>query len=185
VGDLKTRAQWYQRARLLLGVCMLTLVVGFYLFGYRPQKVRLEALRQSHADELQNLRVAEDQTRRLPDVAGDVRLLRARLERTKRLPPQDELPACIKEIDMLGQQSALRTFDITPGSPHRQELFNDMPVDLRFQGDYVDVVNFLRKLDEVQRLTRVRSIKMSSTHDRKSGQVEVQLSMELYFAASN
>ena len=46
---------------------------------------------------------------------------------------------------------------------------------------FLNACTFLRQTEEMQRLTRVRSISIRSK-DGKLGQVEVQMAMNIYFA---
>jgi Tfp pilus assembly protein PilO len=73
---------------------------------------------------------------------------------------------------------------VTPSiMPVRSELFDEQPVSLTFEGDFVNVFSFLRQTEEMQRLTRVKELKLrSSDRTGKSGQVEVELSMNIYFS---
>jgi hypothetical protein len=50
----------------------------------------------------------------------------------------------------------------------------------------MSVFSFLRQTEQMQRLTRVKELKLKSS-DRadKAGQVEVELSMNIYFAAED
>jgi Tfp pilus assembly protein PilO len=96
------------------------------------------------------------------------------------MPRQQELPSFIKDIWQLADQASLRKFYLTPGVPSRDERFNQLPVKLTFEGDFVGVYSFLRHAEEFQRLTRVRGMNMKCK-DRQ-GQVGVQLTMNIYFA---
>lgn len=172
----------YERLQRGLAVLMVLMVGGFYLLEYRPQERTLRSLREQVTAAQQDLRASQQKARVLPDVASDVRALRARLDRVKRLPPQEELSQTTGELAALGQQLALNNFRLEPGASQRQDLFNSLEVSLNFDGDFVDVVSFLRKADEMQRLTRVKSVQMQAVDKGKPGQVTVQVAMNLYFA---
>jgi Tfp pilus assembly protein PilO len=184
VADLKIRVQLYERVQWLLAVGMLLMAAAFYALEYRPQEQQLLSLHQRIAAAQGDLKVNQERARALPDVAADVRSLRARLDRVKRLPPQEELSQTTGDLAALGQQLALQDFRLEPGSSQRGELFNCLDVSLDFSGDFRDVITFLRDADEMQRLTRVKSVRIVSTDKAKPGQVNVQVAMDLYFAPS-
>ena len=52
---------------------------------------------------------------------------------------------------------------------------------LKFEGKFPSVANFLRSAEEMQRLTRTRRLDLKC-RDVKSGNVDVELSMNIYFA---
>ena len=82
------------------------------------------------------------------------------------------------------RSAALRKVTVTPSViPTRSELFAEQPVSLKFEGDFLSVFSFLRQTEEMQRLTRVRELRLRSD-DRaaRPGQVEVELSMNIYFS---
>jgi Tfp pilus assembly protein PilO len=63
--------------------------------------------------------------------------------------------------------------------PVRSELFAEQPVSLKFEGDFLKVFSFLRQTEQMQRLTRVRELKIKNNRSNKPGQVEVELSMNI------
>jgi Tfp pilus assembly protein PilO len=182
MGSLQNQIQWYARAQWTLGVFMTALVLCFYFLAYRPilsRQVELNACIQERTRELD---ASRQQTRILPDVASEVERLRARLERSrKRIPAQLELPQFIKDVTQLSQQSRLAKFSFKPGAAARGGVVSELPIQLNFEGDFVNVFSFLRNSEEMPRLTRVRGVNIKSRD--KSGQVQVTLTMNIYFGA--
>ncbi len=182
MGTLQNQIRWCARAQWTMTVATLALAAAFYLLGYRPLTHRLHALHAQIDECERDLMESRLQTKILPDVAGEVEKLRARLERShKSIPPQQELPQFIRDVTQLSQQAALRPFSYKPGVPARGELVNELPITLNFAGDFVNVYTFLRNTEEMPRLARVRGISIRAKD--KTGQVNVQLSMNIYFAA--
>jgi Tfp pilus assembly protein PilO len=179
--SLRSQITWFNRIQWTLAGAVVLMSAGFYLFAYRPQTRRQEELRASIVKQQHELDSSQSQTSVLPSVASEVKLLRVRLEKFKALPRQQELPQFIRDIAQLGQQAALKRFSLTPGVPSRDDRFNELPVQLTFEGDFVNVFSFLRHTEDLQRLTRVRGMSVKSKD--KLGQVKVQLSMNIYFAA--
>ena len=63
------------------------------------------------------------------------------------------------------------------------EQFAEWPISLKFEGDFMNVFSFLRKTEEMQRLTRLRGLRLKGLdHGGKAGQVQVELSMNIYFS---
>lgn len=181
--SLQVQTSWFTRMQWALASAMLILVGSFYLLAYRPFTSRLANLRIQSTQNQRDLASGQSQTSILPGVAAEVKLLRLKLEKFKALPRQQELPQFIRDIAQLGQQASLKKFDLKPGMPSRDDRFNDLPIQLTFEGDFVNVFSFLRHTEDLQRLTRVRGMSVKSKD--KQGQVKVQLSMNIYFAADD
>lgn len=172
------RVQW------TLASCMFVMVGSFYLLGYRPTIARQKMLAAQIVEKQRELMAARLQTRILPDVASEVEQLKAKLERSKKsIPRQQELPQFIRHVTQLSQQAALRRFGYKPGVPNRGELVSELPIQFGFDGDFVNVFSFLRNTEEMPRLTRVRGMTIKSRDRDRGGQVQVQLSMNIYFSA--
>jgi len=112
----------------------------------------------------------------------EVERLRAELRKYKTLPRQQELAQFIKDVAQLGSQSSLKRFFLNPGTPVRGEQFSEQPMQLTFEGDFVNVYSFLRHTEELERLTRLRGLSIRS-RDRM-GTVKVQLAMSIYVEAN-
>jgi hypothetical protein len=52
---------------------------------------------------------------------------------------------------------------------------------MNFEGDFQNVFSFIRQLEEMQRLTRVRSLTVKCK-DGKLGHVDVSMAMNIYFS---
>ena len=181
IGNLQNHVRWFVRAQWALGILMAAMLGSFFLFGYAPQIARLHQLQTQIAQSQFELRQNQMKTRELPAVAIDVKNLRQQLDASKQLPPLQELPQFLKDVAALGQQCSLHPFSFKQGIPSRGDLFCQLPIVLTFDGDYLDAFNFLRHTEQMQRLTRIRDMSIK-TKDSQTGQVDVQVSMNIYFA---
>jgi Tfp pilus assembly protein PilO len=181
MGNLQNHVRWFIRAQWALGALMVALLVAFFAFGYRPQTARLRQLQLDISQRQYELRQSQDKTRILPAIAADVKSLRQQLDASKKLPPQQELPQFLKDVTALGQRCSLHPFTFKQGMPTHGDLFCELPVALTFEGDFIDAFNFLRSTEAMQRLTRVRSMTIKAM-DGTAGRVQVQVSMNIYFA---
>jgi Tfp pilus assembly protein PilO len=179
--NLQNHVRMFRQAQWGLGALMVALLGSFFLFGYRPQTAALRRLQTEIGQQQYELRESQAKTRILPAVAVDVINLRQQLDASKKLPAQQELPQFLKDVAALGQQCSLHPFSFKQGVPTHGDLFSELPINLSFEGDYVDAFNFLRRVECMQRLTRIRNMSIK-TKDGQSGRIEVQLSMNIYFA---
>jgi Tfp pilus assembly protein PilO len=181
MANLQNHVRWFIRAQWTLGGIMVTLFGSFLLFDYRPYLTRLHQLQVDLSQCQYELQENQAKTKVLPAVAADVKHLRQQLDASKKLPPRQELPQFLKDVTALGQSCNLHPFTFKQGMPTRGDLFCEQPINLTFEGNFVDAFNFLRQTEQMQRLIRVRNMSIKSV-DGQSGRVEVQLSMNIYFA---
>ncbi|MEA2708334.1 MAG: type pilus assembly protein PilO [Phycisphaerales bacterium] len=182
---LQTQAEWCARAQWVLGVTLIVMIIGFYAIAYRPNKEKLDGLETQIAAKRRDLTSNRTRVQILPDVLLAVNEMRNRLERfDKKLPKAPELHAFINSITEVSSQAGLRNkWTVEPGVPVRSDLYAEWPISLKFEGDFNSVFNFLRRAEEMQRLTRVKGLKIRGLEAAgKPGQVQVELSMNIYFA---
>lgn len=173
------------KAQGLLGLALLLAVLGWFMLGYRPMTARLGELKMQIEARQRELSGNNSRVSILPGVIDKVNELRARLEKfDKQLPRQQELERFIKDIDAMVHSAELRKVTVEPALlPQRSELYAELPVSLKFEGDFLSVFSFLRQTEEMQRLTRVKNLNVrSSQRSQNPGQVEVELSMNIYFS---
>ena len=122
----------------------------------------------------------------LPSVQNAVLLMQARLERfDKRIPANPEPGAFINDITELSHQSGLQNrWDVTPGMPQHsdRERYAEWPISLKFEGNFLNVCQFLSRAESMTRLTRVKGLKIHNIDAGKNGVVQVELSLNIYYA---
>ncbi len=177
--DQTMSVSWLEKSLAVVGILM---VVGFVAFVYRPDIRRIADLQASWKFERALLATSQTEAQRLPVVAREVEELRQKLDRfDKRLPKQEELGAFMKDVTNCQQRVNLKRMSWGRGEPRHTDLFAELPLTLNFEGDFLSVGAFLRQIEEMPRLTRVRSLSVKAKDDRP-GYVDVQLSMNIYYA---
>lgn len=186
---LHNQIEIVKKAQMMVAILLVAVLAAFYFAVYRPQMLRMARLRIEIQSRTSMLSINQRKAQDLPQVARDVERLTAELHQIdKQLPKQEEYGQFTKEINAIKEkQSSLgdiafnRDNPIKRDDPKYSELFKELPLAMRFQGDYVSVFSFLRQTEDMQRLTRLRSLSIKSKPD-KPGQVDVQLSMNIYWA---
>ncbi len=182
MSTLQAKIARYATIQCVLGGIALIVVTVFYFAAIRPaQNERAAILASISAQKLQ-LNEGRAKAQNLPVIEAEVAQLRSRLERfDKKLPKKPDMDQFMREITRVSEASLLKKVSVQPGSPKRSELFSEMPIALNFTGEFPNVLNFLQQTEEMQRLTRVRSLGIK-TRDAQNGMVEVDVSMSIYFA---
>jgi Tfp pilus assembly protein PilO len=183
---LQSQAQAFARTQLFMGCGLVVLLLGLYLFGFRPASQHAKALRADMSTRQAEFNAAELRARDLKVVELEVEKLQARLERfDKQLPRLNqygqEVGKFIGDITQLSERGSLHTLKYEQGFLEHKDLYSQLPFSLKFEGDFVGVAAFLQQAEVMPRLARVQKLTMKSK-DSKMGQVQVQVSMNLYFA---
>ena len=179
--NLKSQTAWCTRAHWTLSVLMVSLVAGFFALGFRPAIARQRQLRAEIASGTNDLASSRERAANFQLLVGEVKRLENQLLKfDKRLPKTMELPEFIQEMTRASQQCGLKPV-FTPQAVRRLELYSEVPITMTFTGDFVGVFHFLRQLEGMQRLTRVKSLALKG-RDAKFGQVEANLVMNIYYS---
>jgi len=172
----------YRTVQWTLGGVALLVATVFYFGGIRPAQVQRGSIVSAIESQRADLNLGKARAQNLPIIEAEVNLLKTRLERfDKKLPKKPDMDQFMRDITHVSEQASLKKVTVQPGSPKRSDLFSEMPIVLNFTGDFTSVVNFLQQTEEMQRLTRVRSLAIK-TKDALAGSVEVDVSMSIYFA---
>ncbi|MEO6434773.1 MAG: type 4a pilus biogenesis protein PilO [Tepidisphaeraceae bacterium] len=180
---LQAQAESGARVQWVLGISLVVMVVGFYAFMFRPSSQRLDDLAMQIDAKRRDLNSNRSRVRILPDVMLAVTEMQARLDRfDKKLPKLPDLSTFMNDVTAASHQASLRNMAMNPGVPVRNNGFAEWPIALKFEGDFNSVYSFLRRAEEMQRLTRVKGLKVQGANAAKPGQVQVELSMNIYFS---
>ncbi|HEV8377536.1 MAG TPA: type 4a pilus biogenesis protein PilO [Tepidisphaeraceae bacterium] len=165
---------------LSIGVSLA--VVLFVFAGYLPARHRLEALHGQIQSKTREVEENQNKARNLPLLALEVQELETRVrDYDRQFPKQAEIGDFIKDITRVSQQLSLRDWKYQPGAPRRGDSYFELPIQMNFQGEFLNVFSFLTEVEHLQRLTRVRKL-VIRTKDIKSGMVEVEIGLNIYFS---
>jgi len=181
--SLQSQIIWCKRLQWVLWAAMVLIAGVFYFVGFRPTTAHIARLDTDIRAKRQELREMEGRANTLQLVIEDVRKLRDAIAAGKELPKQKNLPQFIMDVERISQQASLKEYSLTPeAAPAKHDLFRQLPIKLRFKGDFRNVFAFLQQTEQLQRLTRVRRIDIK-TIPNEPGQVNVDLWMNIYYSA--
>ncbi len=181
---LQSKTALFARAQWVLAGFLIIALGGFYFVGYLPMNSKLRGLRQEIEIKRRDLAFSQSKGFDLDRLTRDVEHLQADVERNgKKLPKEPELGQFIADLYQVGQQSALLNFTVEPNASRRFDLFFELPIKMRFEGDFSNAARFLRQVEDLQRLTRVHHLNIKSRPDKdgKEGRVDVEVVMNIYF----
>lgn len=180
--SVQSQIAWCARAQWTMTTIMVSLIVLFFAFVFWPANRRLAAVAEEMISKSRQLEANQSRAADLPKLALQVAALRFKLERfNKKLPKTAEFDEFLRELTTAAQQLSIRKLVHQPGTVKRQDLFGEIPITMSFEGASTDVYRFIRELEGMSRLTRVKSLTVHCK-DSKLGLVDVNLAMNIYFS---
>jgi Tfp pilus assembly protein PilO len=164
-------------------VLVLTAAIAAVAVGvvYVPQERKLESIKTQIATLKLSLEDGMTKAAVVPQMARNVQNLKGRYKDfDRRLPKSKELGGFLQEITSIQEGSALADARMDTGNPISEELFNTMPIKMHFRGRYLAVADFLRRLTNMQRLTRVQQLLITSPSE-EGEDLDIEVLVNIYF----
>lgn len=178
--DLQSRTESLTKLQWWLAGGLALLALGIYLLAHRPAVAKAGRLQAENERGTAELQAAQARASDLPRLSAENEALSLLLARSKRIPRQSEWADLVRDITRLSNQSSLKKFNYKYGLAQRSATFSQLPIMLEFEGEMMDVYAFVRQIEELSRLTRLRGISIAS--DAKTGQVRVEMALNTYFS---
>lgn len=173
--------------RLILmsvGLVAFAAVVWFFLLS--PIRGDIKNTESNIADQQSKLLVAKQtlslaETTRAEGKRNEARLL----ELAKMIPPTEELPSLLLQIQDLADQAGIKFISITPGEANavEGEQFETMPLDLTFTGTFFDLSDFIYRAEQMVagpgRLLAVQSVSLTVSQTPGAGSMTSSVSPTL------
>jgi len=165
---------------IMLGLAAGLTVAAIFLV-YIPQSRALNTIKTQIATQKIALNDGAKRASVVPDMVRKVENMKSRYKDfDHRLPKSKELGGFLQEITAIRKASELLESRMDTGTPTSEELFNTMPIKLRFHGRYLALADFLRRLDGMQRLTRVQRLLIAGPKEQ-GGDLDIELQVNIYF----
>jgi Tfp pilus assembly protein PilO len=179
---LKTQIAWFTRIQWLLAGSVVFMSLMFYALVYRPETTRLAGLTATIGLRERELTAAQSQARVMRQVQEDINQLNQKVKDFKKLPANpSDLGQFQIDISELARRDNVREPSVNwSGMPKRDEQLCQLPISLKFDGDFQSVYAFLCDMEKLSRLTRVQSMRIKSQNS--DGTVQVELVINLYFS---
>jgi len=152
---------------------------------FRPQGRQLYELRTQIATRQNVLESDAQKVAVVPEMLRQVQEMKQRYrDFDRKLPKRKELGGFLREISGNLSEERLANQLIEPGNPSREELFNTLPIVMKFRGSYLSLASFLKRLDEMQRLSRVEKLKIDCNAKDDSAALDIEVLLDIYFTES-
>jgi Tfp pilus assembly protein PilO len=172
---LYEKATWTLAAAVVVGIGM------FYVLGFRPANQALYGLMLKIQSRQRAIAETHFRARDLPSRASEVRRYESQLRfYDRQLPRQPAMDQFIKDLTGISSELSLRDWRFSPSAPERGAGYCELPIQIQFSGDFSAATAFVRRVEDLERLTRIKKLEFKS-RDNRSGLVGVSLVASIYY----
>jgi Tfp pilus assembly protein PilO len=132
------------------------IMLGFGIFGLRPQLSKISELRSQQEEESRKKQDSEATLLRLKQAKKEAAETETKLiESKKRVPEDPQLASLLMEIQDTANQAGVDFVSIKPGDMAAQANITNIPLLIHIEGSYFDLVDFLYRLKDLKREIRI------------------------------
>ncbi len=169
---------------LVVGVLVVIVITATFLI-FMPQGKKLDNVREQISSQKMALESDSMKASVVPTMVKQVEDMKKRYQDfDRRLPKQKELAGFLRDISDNLRQEDIPNIEIEPGNPKPEELFHTLPIVMRFKGSYLSLARFLKRVDQMERLTRVQELNIAQSKNRDETGLEIELHLNIYFTKS-
>lgn len=156
------------RSQKILMVSLLAIIIvgGFVYFIFIPQKVVIDALKNSINEINRQINNDEVKLRRLGQLKMENQQLQLELTRLQaQLPAEQEVSGLLKQISDLSVESGLEIKLWKPGGRKNDQagLYIEIPVDVEVVGSYHALATFFDRVSKLPRIVNITNLTMEGT----------------------
>jgi len=148
--------------RVLIFAGTLVILMGLFIgLICRPKTTEIAAIK-SNLDNLEkDIRIAERTTKKKKKLDMELATMQDQLKYAlSYLPTTREIPALLKSITELGNDSDLEFLLFSPEKEIPKEFYVEIPVSVEVRGGYHDVAIFFDKIGKLDRIVNVANVTM-------------------------
>lgn len=166
---------------LVFVVAMLGLLGASYFVVFTKQDAKRRAKVELRDGKLKALDDMERASASVKDVDHKIRELQKAVDYFEsRLPQAKEMDKVLKEIWPLVDANGLKTQTVRTPKSQRLGGCSEQTVELELSGDFTGFYEFMLKLEQLPRLTRVTRMNLTKITD-KDGEMRAALTMSIFF----
>lgn len=172
----------FSRDNLIVLGILAVITTTYFAVVYRTQSALAENIAARTAEVKNLLETDAMQASRVQPMLREIERMKKRYDDkgpARRLPERQELAGFLHEITsgLAGEKLAIRS--IRPGDPSTNPWYSRLPITLKFEGDFLALARFLKRIDGMSRLTRIERLTINAGQDRKN--LAVEMGMNIYF----
>ena len=168
------------RETFLLAVLLALPLLSWWLV-FRPQNIEIAQAKDEIEHKRQMLQKLQETTARNQDLQRANDEIRKNIEAIEaRLPSSKEVDQVVRQVSDLCVQSGLESPSIESDKPVAAAMYMEQPLKMKISGNFNGFYDFLIKLQQLPRITRIPDMKILRSPD-KDGHMKAEFTLSIYF----
>jgi type IV pilus assembly protein PilO len=168
------------RETFLLALLLALPLLSWWLV-FRPQNAFISQAKREIEHKHQLLDKLRETTARNQDLAHDNEEIQKNIQSIEaRLPSNKEVDAVIRQVSDLAVESGLEPPNIESDKPVAAALYMEQPLKMKITGNFNGFYEFLVKLEQLPRITRIPDMKITRATD-VDGHMKAEFVLSIYF----
>lgn len=169
---------------IVSGVALLAILVAYWFLLFTPLQTRINQHDQQIEDQRQQLAAAQAKLAQFSTLKDEAARNQGRLVELAKLVPQSaELPSLLLDIQDLATEAGITFLTVTPGAASAAAGFQQIPLQLQFEGSFFDVNDFIYRAEQLAsgpgRLLSVQTLGLSLAADTAGPVVSPKLTVSM------
>lgn len=161
--------------RIIICILSFVLVIILFVYGlYMPRYEKIGTLEKENSETSEKLETAKNKAKYYDKYKAEIKEAEAQYKTTMvALPDKKEIPSLLSAISQSGNEAGMDFLLFEPKPEISKDFFAEIPVDIRIQGTYPNLMVFFDKISKLYRIVNLRNLKISSSEitDKKNSAV--------------
>lgn len=167
--------------RAVLIVTLVAVPMASYWLVFRPQNDAIGQARQEIEHKQTMLAKLREETSRNADLERANEEIKRGIETIEaRLPNSKELDTIVRQVSDLAVQSGLSSPQMKSAKPVKAVMYMEQPLELSMSGDFKRFYEFLIRVEQLPRITRIPDMKIKRMDDA-DGNMKAEFTLSIYF----
>jgi len=170
-----------ERQQIVICAAAAIMIVAFVLLRYLPLQKRAKAVNEERTAQMLAIMKASSAGRKLSSLKEEMLQLQRAVERYElQVPAQRALGVFLQEIASLMNEHNLQEQLVQPGKEIEADKLNCIPVNMQCKGKLVQLFEFYKSLQKLDRLARIEEVKLVNDGNF-NGEVSMQTRAVIYY----
>lgn len=166
---------------LVLFLTVLLLPVVSYMLVFRPQSANIENAKIEIAHKQEMLTKLRAETARNDDLLQINEEITHRIESMESmLPSNKEVDQIVRQVSGLAIESGLSSPTLKSSKPQAAAQFREQPLEMTIEGNWTGFYNFLLKIEQMPRITRIIDLKVEDTTSEDT-EIKASFTLSIFF----
>lgn len=166
---------------LILIVILLAVPVSSYWLVFRPVNNEIEQAKREIDHKQELLTKLRAETARSADLARANDEIKKSIDAIEaRLPTGKEMDAVVRQVSDLAVAVGLPAPTVKSNVPLTAAMYREQPLQMSIKGDFRAFYEFLLKLEQLPRITRIPQMKITRDEDN-DGKMQAAFTLSIYF----